>query len=308
MDNNFISELGEKITPSQYVSSKKKIIYIILISLFLFYLLFISAPRDFISGTMINIEEGKNLRNISLLLKEKDVIRSRLAFEAFVIIYGGEKHLVSADYFFEERIPVFEVARRISKGERHLAPVKVTIPEGFNIAEIVEAFSTKLPNFNRDKFLLNAKEGYLFPDTYFFFTDGNEQDVLKAFSSNYKNKIAPLLPEISASRKTEKDIIIMASIIEKEAKGASDRYYISGILWKRLSINMPLQVDAAPITYKERGLPKNPIANPGLDAIKASIHPKASKYLYYLHDKDGGIHYAQNFEEHKRNKAKYLNN
>ena len=69
---------------------------------------------------------------------------------------------------------------------------------------------------------------------------------------------------------------------------------------------MPLQVDAALETYKTKGLPKNPICNPGLDSIRAAIHPEKSNYLYYLHDKDGVIHYATTFAEHKANKLKYL--
>ena len=168
--------------------------------------------------------------------------------------------------------------------------------------------SLKLANFNKDKFLLEAKdkEGYLFPDTYFFLNNANETDVIKSMSDNFEKKINPLLSEIISSGKTEKEIIIMASIIEREAKGEIDRDVISGILWKRISIGMPLQVDAAPETYKVKGLPKSPICNPGLEAIKASIHPQSSPYLYYLHDKDGNIHYARTFAEHKKNKLKYL--
>ena len=105
---------------------------------------------------------------------------------------------------------------------------------------------------------------------------------------------------------TEKDIIIMASIIEEEAKGDADRAYISGILWKRLSINMALQVDAAKETYQNRGLPEKPIVSPGLKAIKAAIHPQNSSYLYYLHDKEGGVHFAKSFAEHINNKTKFL--
>ena len=70
---------------------------------------------------------------------------------------------------------------------------------------------------------------------------------------------------------------------------------------------MLLQVDAAPETYKTKGLPTNPICNPGLKAIEAAIHPLNSTYLYYLHDKNGIIHYAKTFAEHKQNKIKYLN-
>lgn len=276
--------------------------------LILFNFLFFSAPRNFPAGQIINIEQGASLRHISKDLKTNHIIRSRIAFEAFVIIYGGEKHLVPGDYLFENKLPVFEVANRISKGKYHLAPVKITIPEGFDNIQIAETFALKLTNFNKNNFLVEAKskEGYLFPDTYFFFTMANEQDALESMSENFEKKIASVQSEIISSGKTEKEIIIMASLIEREAKGDADRSIISGILWNRISKKMPLQVDAVPATYKTKGLPENPICNPGLEAIKASIHPENSLYLYYLHDKDGIIHYARNFEEHKRNKLKYL--
>ena len=100
----------------------------------------------------------------------------------------------------------------------------------------------------------------------------------------------------------------MASIIERESKGDVDRGYISGILWRRISLGMPLQVDSDLDTYKNKGLPDAPICSPGLKSIEAAIHPKESSYLYYLHDKEGNIHYARTFEEHKLNKIKYLKN
>ena len=194
--------------------------------------------------------------------------------------------------------------------ERHVAPISIviTIPEGFNITQIGNAFTLKLKNFNQTQFLLEAEglEGYLFPDTYFFLTNANEKDVIKSMSDNFKKKINPLLGEIIFSGRTEKDIIIMASIIEREAEGDIDRGVISGILWKRISISMPLQVDSVLATYKVKGLPKNSIGNPGLEAIKAALYPQSSPYLYYLHDKNGNIHYAKDFIEHTKNKLKYL--
>jgi UPF0755 protein len=274
----------------------------------LVFSLFFVAPNDAPAGTIINIKEGSSLRYVSRYLKENNFIRSRVVFETFVIIYGGEKYMPSGDYLFESKLPVFEIARRISKGERHLAPVKVTIPEGFDVSDISKTFATRLPNFNEDKFLSEAKnkEGYLFPDTYFFLTTDNEKDALRSMSENYEKKISPIRSQITSSGKTEKEIIIMASIIEKESKGDMDRAFISGILWKRLTKGMPLQVDADPNTYKVKGLSKNPICNPGLKAIEAAMHPKTSNYLYYLHDKDGNIHYAITFAEHILNKQKYL--
>ena len=272
-----------------------------------FHALFLSAPKSFSEEQIFSIEPGVSLRAVSLKLKDEGFIRSRVFFEALVIVFAGERHAVSTDYFFEKKLPVYEVARRIAKGKSALAPIKLTIPEGFNNEEIASAAARKLPNFDQEKFLVLAKDelGYLFPDTYFFIFRAGEEDVFKAMSSNFETKLAPLRPEVMAAGKSEKSIIVMASIIEKEARG-SDRSIISGILWKRLSLGRALEVDAAPETYKAKGLPKAPIANPGLAAIKAAIHPEDSPYLYYLHDADGNIHYARSFEEHKRNKELYL--
>src|SRR3990167_7746653 len=273
---------------------KNKIIFYVLsvvVFLILIYCFFFSAPGNFPTNTPINIKDGSSLRSISLFLKDNNAIHSRVVFETLVIVYGGDKYLISGDYLFENKLGVFEVARRLSKGERHLAPIKVTIPEGFNVSDISKAFDLKLTNFNENIFLLEAikKEGYLFPDTYFFLTTDGEQDVLRSISDNFEKKISPIRPQIISSGKTEKEIIIMASIIEKESKGDIDREFISGILWKRIAKGIPLQVDAEPSTYKTKGLPENPISNPGLKAIEAAIYPKISSYLYYLHDKEGNI-------------------
>ena len=292
------------------IISKNRIVYgfALIIFLALGYFLFFSAPRGFEPNTIINIEQSKSLRGLSAMLKNENIIRSRVAFEAFIILHEGEKHIVPGNYLLENKMPVFEVARRISKGDHHLPPVKVTIPEGFNNSEISQAFSFKLTNFNQTNFLKETsdRQGYLFPDTYFLLTTNNEDDVIRLMSENYEKKIIPSRPEIAQSGKTEKEIITMASIIEGEAKGNNDRGIISGILWKRISLGMPLQVDVAPSTYKTKGLPDNPISNPGLESIKAAIHPTDSPYLYYLHDSAGIVHFARTFEEHKANKAKYL--
>lgn len=272
----------------------------------LFFIFYLSAPGDFPAGSIINIKDGATLRSVSRELKSENIIRSRAVFETLSIIFGGEKHMVSGDYLFEKKVSVWEVARRLSSGERHLMPVKITIPEGYNLEEMAKIFSLKLPKFSESDFLASAKKSYLFPDTYFFLTTDTEREVIKAMADNFNKKISGIMPDIIRSGKSEKDIIIMASLIEGESKGEEDRDIISGILWRRLGMDMPLQVDSAPETYKTKGLPKEPISSPGMESIKAAIYPKSSPYLYYLHDKDGNVHYAKTFEEHKLNKAKYL--
>ncbi|MEI8174591.1 MAG: endolytic transglycosylase MltG [bacterium] len=280
----------------------------IIILLVSFYFFFFNAPANFPVGAVIRIDKGLGLRSISLKLKNEHIIRSRTIFEAFVVIFGREKNIIQADYYLENKLPVWEIARRVSKGDSHMASISVTIPEGFNVTQIADAVASKLSNFNKNKFLLESKtlEGKLFPDTYFFITTDTEEEVIKFMNENFERKIAPLRSLIISSHKTEKEIITMASIIEREAKGEVDRGFISGILWKRISINMPLQVDVALETYKIKGLPENPIGNPGLASIKSAIYPKSSPYLFYLHDKNGNIHYAKSFAEHRQNVLKYL--
>lgn len=307
-NNNPLSNDKDLINKSSYF--KKILAYLFfavcIMTACLFF--FLTPPADFPEGRIHSIEEGSSLRKVSLNLKQEKLIRSRVMFESFVIMYGGEKHIIPGDYLFDRKSSVIEVARRISLGKKNLSSLKITIPEGFNNSEIKDTFSSKLSRFNPELFIEKAKdkEGYLFPDTYFFLTTDTENEVIKVMNDNFNKKIEKLSAKIDSFGKSKEDIIIMASIVEKEAKGDADREYIAGILWKRLSINMPLQVDAAEITYKERGLPESPIANPGLEAITATLNPKSSPYLYYLHDKDGNIHYAKNFEEHKANKSKYL--
>jgi len=310
MENSFLPE-NDALHQSFDIKKNKKNIFFTIISivcLFSLYFLLISAPNHFPSKAVVSVGSGMSLQSISSLLKNDQIIRSRLAFEFFVTIFGGEKHIVSADYLFENKLPVWEVAFRMIRGEHHMAPLSVTIPEGFDVNQIADTFVLKLNNFNKADFLLKTKnlEGYLFPDTYFFLTNANEEDVIKSMSDNFKKKITPILPQIVSVGKNEKEIITMASLIEGEAKGDTDRGVISGILWRRIKIGMPLQVDSAPETYKSKGLPLYPISNPGLKAINAAINPQDSLYLYYLHDRNGTIHYAKTFAEHEINIKKYL--
>jgi len=299
------------ISESNFFLDKKKIFFYVGIILFLFisfYFIFLSAPLNFPKGEILKIEQGQNPKSIATVLKNNHFITSKLAFEFFVIIYGGEKHISPGDYLFEKKLPVFEIARRMAEGKYSSSRIKITIPEGFDVDQMADVFSTKLTDFNKANFLAEAKdkEGYLFPDTYFFFSTSTEKEVLEFLENNFQKKISTIQSELNNSNKNEKDIITMASIIEREAKGDTDRGIISGILWNRISKNMPLQVDAAPETYKTKGLPDSPICNPGLKAIEAAINPVSSSYLYYLHDKNGLVHYAKTFAEHKQNKILYL--
>ncbi len=289
------------------------------------------APSDFVKDTFVRVEYGDTLMTISKKLESAHVINSIPAFQFFVVLYGNDKAIQAGDYFFDKPVPVNSVAFQMVRGDYNIDEVRVTIPEGMTVYEMSKVFDEKLPSFDTEKFieLSKDKEGYLFPDTYFISPGATVENIIAQLNRNFENKTSKLEDEFDSSDHTFEDIIIMASIIEKEASGDDDRAVISGILWRRIAIGMPLQVDAtltyitgrdsseltltdlgkdSPFnTYRNKGLPPAPISNPGILSILAALEPVESNYLYYLHDENGMIHYAKTFEEHKKNKALYLN-
>jgi UPF0755 protein len=171
-------------------------------------------------------------------------------------------------------------------------------------------------------------EGYLFPDTYFVAPNDTAAEIVERMRNEYEEKIEPYRTLIEASPYTEKEVIVLASILEREANDRESMGLVSGILQHRLKIGHPLQVDATfeyilgktsseltaedleidslYNTYNNLGLPPAPIANPGLMAIEAVLEPTESPYFYYLTDDKGIFHYARTFEEHKQNKELFL--
>jgi UPF0755 protein len=248
------------------------------------------------------------VNSVTLELKDKKAVRSDFTLKIFIKLLKKGTGVVSGDYLISKNSPVWIVAWQVARGNHNIEPIKVTIREGLTNEQIATLLTDKLTGFRKDLFLVgvNDKQGYLFPDTYFFFPLDQANEIIQKLSNNFENKTKNLKSSIDKSGKSLDDIIIMASILEWEAGGKEDIQIISGILWKRISIGMPLQVDIDKSTYKNKGLPAGPLSNPGLVAINASINPKDSHYLYYLHDKNGKVHFAVTFDEHKRNINKYL--
>lgn len=311
--------------------NKKKALLAFLIAFFVsvFSVFIFSATTNFPVGTVVEINSGESLQSITVKLKKDNIIRSEFLFRSLVILFGGENKVIAGDYLLTEKEGIFSLARRFVGGRFDIYTVKITIPEGWNIFQMADYLEKNLVLFNKKQFLDLAKnkEGYLFPDTYFVSGSISPGEVIKMFQDNYIKKITLLEKEIQASGHTEKEIITMASILEGEAL-PKDRNVVAGILWKRLEMGMPLQVDSTFSyingkntyeltlddlkidslynTYKYKGLPPGPINNPGLEAITSALNPIKTKYLYFLTEKDGTIHYAKTFEEHKENKELYL--
>jgi len=292
--------------------------------------IFLRPPADFDRGTIVTFEEDKPLQNLLRDLKEKHVIRSVLLTRVFIQVYGEQNRVPAGEYYFKEGSWLPMVAKQLAKGDHQIPTIKVTFPEGMTNKEMADLLSQKIPNFDVKTFLAVAEkeEGYLFPNTYDFFATVQPQKIVEMLREEFAAQVLTIANELTASGKTEKDMVIMASILEGEVNTPEDRALVSGILWKRIEKNMPLQVDASFVyllgkgsadlsitdlsvdspynTYRNKGLPPGPINNPGLDAMRSAITPKDSPYFFYLSDKDGVTHYAKTFDEHKQNKAKYL--
>src|SRR3989338_3745346 len=182
--------------------------------------------------------------------------------------------------------------------------VAITIPEGLNAGQIGEILE-RAGLFSKSAFSKAAQkeEGFLFPDTYRFYKTSEPEQVAARMRENFDKKITPeILAEINppagGQNKTLLDVIIMASLLEEEVQSTEDRKLVAGILWKRLKLDMGLNVDSAPDTYRYKGLPTDPISNPGMDAILTAVYSEPSPYLYYLSGQDGKTHYAKTLEEH----------
>ncbi len=316
----------------ELLNSKKflllRIFIFIILSIVLIIIILSLPPKDFPKGIEINIPKNTGLSGIAKILDEKGIIKSPLLFIVETVLMGGQDKILAGDYIFKNKQSSITIAYRMIKGEHGLSKVKITIPEGITVYSIANIISKRIKSFDKKAFMniASTSEGYLFPDTYFFYTNVNALTVFDTLRDAFDSKITSIMPNIILSGRKKEDIIIMASIIEKEASDKEDRRMISGILWKRLDENIPLQVDVSIIyitsrisvsiadtkidspynTYKYKGLPKGPISNPSTDAILSAINPKSSKYYYYLSDKEGETHYAVDYKGHLENKRKYL--
>ncbi|MEK7612798.1 MAG: endolytic transglycosylase MltG [Patescibacteria group bacterium] len=322
---NTLAKVGRYLT--QYEKVVPDVLFFgILFSLIYFVVL--SAPLSFPSGTLVKVPQGSTVAAVANKLKDRHIIRSVFLFEAAARLSGQK--VIAGEYYFENPQNVIIVASRLARGEYDLKPVRVTIPEGANSYEITSLLAKALPDFDADMFrtLATPKEGFLFPDTYFFYPGAEPELVLQTLQNNFTTSIARIATTTLFADKPITEIVTMASILEEEAATTEDRRIIAGILWRRIEIGMALQVDAvfpyiigknsfeltssdlktnSPYnTYANKGLPPGPISNPGLDAIAAAMTPLKTTYLYFLSDRQGNFHYCSTYVCHVANKQKYL--
>jgi len=289
-----------------------------------------SPPANFHSESIVTVARGTSASDVAKEFSDARVVRSAAILEILLRISGASGGVQAGAYRFETPENAFIVAHRLATGAYGFSPARITFVEGVTVREMGAQIADAFPAISAADFLKTGKqyEGYLFPDTYFFSPGEDSSSIVKTMRANFDAKMVPLSTDISASGHSLSDIVIMASLIEKEVRTDANRKIVAGILWKRLSLGMPLQVDAvfgyifdrdtyspsladlkvdSPYnTYTHTGLPPTPINNPGLESINATLHPTKTNYLYYLTDGNGVIHYAATFAGHQANQQKYL--
>ena len=290
-----------------------------------------TSPADPANTTRKNFEIAKGLgvRQVANNLKEQGLIKDPVVFFLFLKQQGLDGKVQAGDFVLAPSMNASEIAQALQVGT---SDIHVTIPEGKRADEIADILQKNLPNYKESwRAQLVAQEGYLFPDTYSFPKDADIDTVIKTMKDTFDKKYASI-PQ-TGNKYTQAQTVIIASMVEREAKFEVDRPLVASVIENRMAINMPLQIDAtiqyaigtesnwwptlqdsgsnvAPTspynTYTKPGLPPTPISNPGLNVLKAVVQAPTTDYIYYVSDKQGHNHYTHTLEEHNANIKKYL--
>lgn len=262
------------------------------------------------------VRSGQSTNQIAQNLQSQGLIKSALIFSVYVkfkaeLIQVGV-YKISATQSMKEILAILASGKTSED--------LITIPEGWRVTQIDELLSQKkMITKGALTQIASADEGYLFPDTYRFLPNTKPEDIRKEMMDNFNKKTAEL--------KVTRDNLILASIVEREAKFDEDRPKIAGVYLNRLAQNMKLQADPTvqyakgnwdPIkvadyknvsspynTYLNLGLPPGPICNPGLKSIEAVLRPEQNGYLYFFHTSDGHAVFSNTLQEHEDNLKKY---
>lgn len=290
---------------------------------------------------VVDIKTGSTAEQIAQLLAEKKLIKSPLIFKLYLRQNDLSNQLKAGRMILQENQNLKEIVDVLMRGKSE--EMAVTILEGWTVKQIaeyledsglttVEEFLECIANcdFDFDFLPEGYLEGYLYPDTYFvnFGSYTNERFITRLIQTLENRLEDDDFKAVKNSGRTFEEIMIIASIVEREERNSDERPTIAGILWDRYDSSVglgadatvlyaldrtkggltynDLQIDSPYNTRKYRGLPPTPIANPGISSILAAIYPNKTNYFYYLHDSDGRVHYAETNDEHNENKRRYL--
>lgn len=285
----------------------------------------------------VTITEGESLGDVTAELKEKGLVKYGYLFQLFASFTHKAEKITAGSYELSTVMDYSALLNNISSTSAYRETVTVTIPEGYTVEEIFKLMENKgvcsyndllkvaqEETFDFD-FLKDVKttkekrlEGYLFPDTYEFYKGADAKNVINTMLKNFDERFdSKMEAEMQLLGYSKNDIIIMASIIEKETDGGDQRNIASVIqnrlknTWatpkgylqvdstiqyllkerKKKLTDKDLEIDSPYNTYKNPGLPIGPICNPGLTAIEAALEPNKTNYYYFMLGKDGTTHF-----------------
>lgn len=320
------------------------LLFFSLIWLYRFYTASINYALDPDSDNRVSvtIAKGSSADAIATQLYDEGLINSPAAFKLYIKTNELSGDLKAGKMIMRENFTMKDIVDTLVKGGSN--EDVVTLLEGWTnrqIADYLETIGlttadafyecTQTCSFDYDFLPDDSLEGYLYPDTYFVDPAAySDEAFINRLISTLESKLdSDDWLAIEESGYTFQQIMIMASIVEREERSESERPTIAGILWDRfdngvglgadatvlyalnrtkggLSYN-DLQIDSPYNTRKYRGLPPTPISNPSISSIRAALYPKRTDYFYYLHGSDGQVHYAVSLDEHNENKRRFLN-
>ena len=298
----------------------------------MFYLLFLLSPTS-ISNDQVRfvIPLETKQEEIGRRLKAENFIRSEKIFTLLLPFIKPLGEIKPGAYLLSRRMTAIGIADTLLN---HPYQKWAILVPGLRKEQTAEKLAEKF-DWTAEKtkeFLENIPEGRLFPDTYLLNVDYSGREAAQKLLNNFNEKFDAQLQKDLLSQNVRNDTAIkIASLIERESGGDSDKALIAGIIWNRLNKDMKLQIDAcnqyilgkpgnwwpkvkgddmkvdSPYnTYLYKGLPPTPIASPGLASIKAAVYPEETDCLYYLHSPDKQIHCSKTNQEHLENIDSYL--
>lgn len=291
----------------------------------------------------VDLPPGSGSRAIGERLAAGGVVRDAWTFRAALWQSGHGRHLKAGEYRFDRPMTPFEVIDKLTRGDVYV--IHVTFPEGLTMAEMAVIFESHGLG-PRSAFIAAARdaspirdldptaadlEGYLFPETYRISRHTDAATLVRLMATRFGRVLTPELRSAATARHlTVRQLVTLASIVEKETARPDERALIAAVYENRLRIGMPLQCDPTVIyalqragrydgnlrrddlafdspynTYRYPGIPPGPIASPGRASLDAALHPSDADFLYFVSRNDGSHEFARSLGDHNKNVQKY---
>ena len=288
----------------------------------------------------MTIPDRSTFQQVAALLEQEGLIKSRLAFVWVGRFQSADRKIHAGEFELNPSMAPAEILSRLTTGQVMLHPI--LIPEGLTMVQIAEIFGQQglvdpqeLLRLMKDPAFIaslgikaDTLEGYLYPDTYKFPRGIKPKEVITAMVEHLRQVYGPDLQARAQELKlTQHEVLTLASVIEKESGSNGEREEISAVFHNRLKKHIPLQSDPTVIyglpsfdgnihkkdlsspspynTYRIAGLPPGPIANPGIQSIRATLYPSDSRALYFVSKNDGTHQFSATLEEHNQAVEKY---